>query len=240
MAKARSKGDAISLADAIGQKRALTRTAPTALHEQVFDRLRDAVIEGQLAPGRALTVRGLAAEFDVSTMPAREAIRRLVAMGALELTSTRRLSVATMTDARLEEISVARLALEPDLAKRACLLVSGDARRKKKLIDELSGIDRALDAAIAKGDAGEYARQNSRFHMAFYRASEAVVLLGLVESLWLRFGPFMRVVVGRIGTSGLDDDKHKVAISCLNAGDADGVEEAIRTDIQEGLENIGE
>ena len=58
--------------------------AGSAMHEQVFSRLREALITGQLAPGRALSVRRLASEFDVSAMPAREAIRRLVAVGALQ------------------------------------------------------------------------------------------------------------------------------------------------------------
>ena len=46
-------------------------------------------------------------------MPAREAIRRLVAMGALEMTDTRRITLATMSQKKLAEIRVARLALEP-------------------------------------------------------------------------------------------------------------------------------
>ena len=71
------------------------------MHEVVYNRLREALIAGRLPPGRALSVRGLAAEFDVSAMPAREAIRRLAALGALEFTDTRRVMIAKMTGEKL-------------------------------------------------------------------------------------------------------------------------------------------
>ena len=54
-----------------------------AAHERVYRRLRQQVMHGELAPGQALTLRGLAKTFDVSTTPAREAVRRLVAEGLL-------------------------------------------------------------------------------------------------------------------------------------------------------------
>ena len=52
------------------------RKRAPVVHEEVYARLRRAIIDGQLEPGRALSVRTLAAQFSVSAMPAREAIRR--------------------------------------------------------------------------------------------------------------------------------------------------------------------
>ena len=126
--------------------------AGSAMHEQVFSRLREALITGQLAPGRALSVRRLASEFDVSAMPAREAIRRLVAVGALEYTDTRRVMIARMSEEKLEEIKQARLALEPILASFALCAVEGQPKEKKKLIKQLESLDNELDLAIRRGD----------------------------------------------------------------------------------------
>ena len=54
-------------------------------HETVYDSLYASIISGHFEPGKALTIRGLAQELGVSPMPVREAISRLVALGALEI-----------------------------------------------------------------------------------------------------------------------------------------------------------
>ena len=56
--------------------------APSA-HDRVYRGLRSRIMHGELPPGQALTLRGIGAEFDVSMTPAREAVRRLSAEGAL-------------------------------------------------------------------------------------------------------------------------------------------------------------
>lgn len=211
---------------------------PAAIHEEVYQRLRRAIISGQLEPGRALSVRGLAAEFGVSAMPAREAIRQLAAQGALEFTPTRRVAVARMSPEKLQELCDARLALEPVLAARALDAIGDDAGAREKLADTLLAIDETLDKAIGQGDSAAYARLNSEFHFTLYETAKAPVYLGLVESLWLQTGPFMRVVIGRLGTAALDDDKHKEIVAALREGAADKLETVIREDIMQGMSNI--
>lgn len=208
-----------------------------AVHEEVYERLRKAIIAGQLEPGMSLSVRGLAAQFGVSAMPARDAIRRLAALGALEFTPTRRVTIARMTAAKIEELTVARTTLEPALARRALQRLNGRARDLDRLVAALARIDADMDGAIARGDIGLYAQTNSDFHYTLYDAAQSPVILGLVESLWLQVGPFMRVVIGRLGTSSLVD-QHKEAIEALRAEDAAKLEEAIRLDILEGMTNI--
>lgn len=208
------------------------------MHEHVYDRLRDAIIHGQLAPGRAVSVRSLAAEFDVSAMPAREAIKRLVAIGALDLTDTRRVKVASISQPKLDEIKLARVALEPVLARYSLQQVDASRRDKARLLKTLRQIDSELDRAIERGDAAAYAKLNCDFHFALYRAADAQVLLGLVESLWLQFGPFMRVIIGRVGTSFLQDDEHKKAIDAIEQSQADVLEAAVRRDVADGMDMI--
>lgn len=212
------------------------RGAPV-IHEEVYERLRRAIIAGQLEPGKSLSVRGLAAEFGVSAMPAREAIRRLAALGALEMTETRRVSVAQMTPEKFDELAIARTALEPALAGLAARKLANEPKARDALVAKLKVIDASLDEAIAQGDIAAYGKRNSEFHFALYAAAQAPVLLGLVESLWLQIGPFMRIVIGRLGTTSLVD-QHKEAISALASGDAEKLEEAMRTDILQGMSSI--
>lgn len=216
----------------------ISREPGAVMHEYVYEKFREALISGQLQPGRTISVRRLAAEFGVSAMPAREAIRRLVAMGALELSDTRRVTIAKMSDRKFEEIKLARLRLEPLLAQLSLAAVDGRARDKKRLIKELKDNDALLDEAIKQGGVTAYTKHNSDFHFALYKASGATVLLGLVESLWLQFGPFMRIVIGRLGTSCLVDDRHKEIIEAIETGNSDMLESAVRADILHGMDNI--
>ncbi len=208
-------------------------------HEEVYSRLKKALIEGELAPGRSLSVRTLGAQYKMSAMPAREAIRRLVALGALELTATRRIAVARMTPARAEELCEARIALEPALARRAALRTEKSPRARAALVERLARIDDRLDAAIQAGDTARYSKTNSEFHFALYGAANATVLLGVVEGLWLQTGPFMRVVISGLDAGALVDH-HKEAIEALAAGDARKLETAVRLDILEGMKTIAE
>ncbi len=63
----------------------ISRPPEIAAHERLYRALRSQIMLGELPPGKALTLRGLAAEHHLSMTPAREAVRRLVAEGALTL-----------------------------------------------------------------------------------------------------------------------------------------------------------
>lgn len=201
-------------------------------HETVYDSLYASIISGHFEPGKALTIRGLAQELGVSPMPVREAIRRLVALGALEMRSTRRVTVAKMTEERYREIVATRTLLEPEIAARA--LQNCD----KALIEKLQVIDNEIEAAMERGDADAYSLKNREFHFTLYAAANCPIMLRLIESIWLQFGPFMRIVLGRLGTS-LLVDQHVSALNALRNNDEQALREAIRLDIYDGMDRIG-
>jgi DNA-binding GntR family transcriptional regulator len=202
-------------------------------HEQVYRKMRQQILYGGIRPGSALTLRGIADELGVSPMPVREAVRRLTAERALLLRDNRRVMVPPMTRENFEQILFARRALEPELAARALPnLTSAD-------IAEIEEIDAGIDVAMRVGDIEGYMRTNHQFHFTIYRKSEAWILVALVESVWLQFGPFMRMAYGRIGTSTIEDH-HEFAIAAMKAGDAAGLRSAIDADIGQGMGFIGE
>lgn len=200
-------------------------------YEETYESLYHSIISGHFEPGKVLTLRGLAKEMGCSAMPVRESVRRLVALGALEMQSTRRISVARMTEDRFQEILTARLLLEPEISASAL------AKANKALIRDLERADGELEEAIKKGDPDMYSQKNWEFHFTLYRAAECPILLRLIESIWLQFGPFMRLVTGRLGTTYQVDQHHK-AIEALKNKDETALREAIRLDIKDGMERI--
>jgi DNA-binding GntR family transcriptional regulator len=199
-------------------------------HETTYRRLREMVLFGVLAPGQKVTIQGIARALDAGMTPVREAIRRLTAEGALELHENRRVSVPRLRPAQVDELAYARRMLEPKLARMALERIGEPG------IAALAAIDRQLDAAIEEGDVHGYLACNHRFHFALYEAARAPILLTLTQSLWLRFGPSLRVVIESGGTIG--PDRHRDALAALRAGDADAVAAAIEADVVQGLERV--
>ena len=78
--------------------------AGIAAHDRLYRSLRMQVMHGELAPGQALTLRGLAEVYGVSMTPVREALRRLVAEGALMLSSSGRVATPELSNERIEEL----------------------------------------------------------------------------------------------------------------------------------------
>ncbi|MGD9509580.1 MAG: GntR family transcriptional regulator [Geminicoccaceae bacterium] len=201
-------------------------------HERVYRELSTAIITGRFVPGRPVTLRGVATNLGVSPMPVREALRQLVAERALVMFDNRRVAVPSMSPARFAELCLARTLLEPQLATLAL------PRLAKADIDAIAGIDDEIGRALERGDIEGYMRQNHAFHFRLYRAAGSTVLLPLVESLWLQVGPFVRIVVGRLGTGNLVDH-HQAVIRALRARDEAALRAAVRGDVLDGQEVIG-
>ncbi|MEM1277025.1 MAG: GntR family transcriptional regulator [Pseudomonadota bacterium] len=196
-------------------------------HERVYRALRDTVMDGALAPGEVLTLRGIAERLSVSMTPAREAVRRLAAERALEMTGSGRIFVPNPGLDQLEDLFQARLLLEPELARRAA------SSPDKTLRKRLSQIDSSIDENMKSGDAVGYIRNNTQFHRTLYQAAEAPALLALVETVWLQTAPMMRRVYGRLGTRELTD-YHEAALAALAKQDAKALAQAIEADVAQG------
>lgn len=205
------------------------RKIPT--HEVTYGRLRDMVLYGQLEPGQPVTIQGLIRDLDAGMTPVREAIRRLTAEGALTLQGNRRVVVPRLTAPALEQMAFVRLAVEPRLAELAVATLTPER------IERLARLDARIDGAIRAGDVPTYLAGNHRFHFTLYDAAGAPVLEDIARSLWLRFGPSLRVVAARYGTGGLPD-RHGEALAAMRAGDGAALARAIRDDVAQGVDQV--
>jgi DNA-binding GntR family transcriptional regulator len=206
--------------------------ARAPVHDQVYEAIRAGLIDGRFVPGRSVTLRGLAGMLGVSPMPVRAAVTRLVAEGALALTPTRRVCVPAMTAARFDELVRARILLEGEAAERACLSIDAAA------LARIAAHDARLEACLAADDASGYMSANHAFHFAIYGAAPSSVLVPLIETLWLQFGPFMRLVYEQLDMTTLVD-QHERAIRAIERGDAAELRAAIEADIADGMSFIG-
>lgn len=199
-----------------------------AAHDRVYRTLRARIMHGEIAPGLALTLRGIGKEFDVSMTPARESVRRLVAEGALSLTASGRVSTPELTSERIEELAALRALLEVELASRAL------PRAHIALIDRLNAINSCISDAVAARNAIGYIRTNLEFHRTLYLRAQAPAMLAMAETVWLQLGPTMRSLYGRLRRTE-PPHFHKLMIAALKAGDEPGLRLAVRSDVTQGL-----
>lgn len=211
---------------------AVPKTTDGLLRASVHDELRHRFVTGKVMPGAGLSTRSLALELGVSQMPVREALSRLAAEGAVEIRSKRRIVVPPMTAERFADLLRCRELLEPEAA--ALALPHIDAARLRRL----KAADDALGAALESGDVQSYMERNFEFHFLIYRAAPRATITQLIETLWLQFGPYMRVVYGRFGTANLVD-QHERALRAIRDQSADRLRRAILADIRDGMRLIG-
>ena len=200
----------------------------SAAHDKLYRALRTRVMHGELIPGEPLTLRGIGKEYGVSMTPVREALRRLIAEGALSLSSSGRVSTPELSSERIEELAALRSLLEPELAARAL------PRAHSALIERMEIINRSIAEKIAKKDAVGYIRTNLEFHRTLYLRAQAPAMLAMAETVWLQMGPTMRALYGRLHRTEAPRH-HRLILAALNAGDEPGLRLAVRADVTQGL-----
>lgn len=194
------------------------------LQAEVSQRLRTALMAGQFVPGQMLSLRQLAQQLGTSPMPVRGALGQLIASGVLETLPSGSVAVGRMTPRRFVEITRVRKSLEGMAAEMAC------RNAAPRLLPELQRINERLHRAIADRDILACLRLNQAFHFTLYAASESEVLPPLIESLWLRAGPFMYFSLAAPATP-WDASGHDRVIAALRRGDARATRQAIEQDI---------
>ena len=202
-----------------------------AAHDRLYRTLRQQIMHGELAPGQALTIRGLGKTYGLSMTPVREALRRLAAEGALTLSSSGRVTTPALTNERIEELAALRALIEPELASRAL------PRAHFALIERLQAINALNAEAVVKQDAVAYIRTNLEFHRTLYLRAQAPAMLAIAETVWLQLGPTMRALYARLRRSE-PPQTHRMILAALRAGDEPGLRLAVRTDVTQGLRHL--
>ena len=201
----------------------INRIDPVKLRENAYFALRDAFTRGAFAPGDTLSLRTLAEQLGVSMTPVREAVRRLVAEGALIDTPSRTLMVPEFDARRAADLMAARLALEHLVLDQAMERIDAEG------IDALEAIlTRARDAPLNLPDL----IANHDFHFTLYRQSGSEVLVPVIEALWLQYGAYLNLIINRPSAGAIEEHSHHHEIvAALRAGDRAAAHAALEADI---------
>jgi DNA-binding GntR family transcriptional regulator len=179
--------------------------------DHVLDQVRTAILAGRLSAGETLRQEDLAERLGVSRMPVREAIRRLHAEGLVDVLPSRRVRVAPLDRAEIEDIYDMRAALEP-LAVR--LAVPRLTRA------QLRDAAHALEAADDEEDADTFGVRNAAFHLALMTPCERPRLLAEIASLLDLSDRYQRAALRDEEHNARVREEHAALLEAARAGDA--------------------
>jgi DNA-binding GntR family transcriptional regulator len=148
-----------------------------ALHEQVAMRLRQMLVEGEIAPGAKLNERELAQVLQVSRTPLREAIKMLAAEGLVELLPNRGAVAVSLGEQDIMntfEVMAGLEGLNGELAAQR--ITAGE-------LAEIKAMHFEMLAAYTRGDLSAYYRINAQIHAAINAAAKNPVLTGTYNQL---------------------------------------------------------
>lgn len=147
------------------------------LHETVIDRLRDMIVQGELAPETKLNERVLAEQLGISRTPLREAFKYLASEGLVELLPNRGAAVAPLKPEKVKEIFVVLGALEALAGELVCRNAS-DAD-----IAEIRALHYQMVAHYARGELAQYFRCNQQIHMRIVECAGNATLAQVYRGL---------------------------------------------------------
>ena len=151
--------------------------------QAISDEIRDAIVQGKLAPGQALRQDHLARHFAVSHIPVREALKRLESEGWVSSELHKGTVVAGLDADEAREIYEMRAVLECFALKHALPAHTPATLRAAR---------NALLTALKERDSSQYMRRNEEFHLALLVPAGRRHLLAEIAHLHQRSERYLR------------------------------------------------
>jgi DNA-binding GntR family transcriptional regulator len=212
----------------------LSRVESSSKRDQVLERLRGAILRGELRPGERIVELRLGRELGVSQTPVREALSALAREGLVLKIDHRGTFVSSLDRRELREVLTLRALLEGYCARLACPQLSGtDLAALRTIVDEMRIAARA-------GDLAGVTEVDFRFHAAIYELSRHRLLGEVLASLQQR----MRLALAVADAAHAPDlasiaESHIPVLAALSSGNPDEAEEAARDHVLAGLVSLG-
>ncbi|WP_244426304.1 GntR family transcriptional regulator [Rhizobium mesoamericanum] len=194
--------------------------------------MKERLVRGAFEPGHKLTVRAVADALDVSSTPARDALNRLAAEGALVYSGAKTIMVPYLTLEALQEVTAMRLALEGLASER------GAARAPAGLAHSLQEMQAKINKALDSRRYSDVQWMNKEFHFAVYRHCGMPYLMSTIETLWQRIGPSFHDLLPKFAIQKYGMRNHEIVIESLREGDSAGVRAAFEDDIRDGYRRL--
>jgi DNA-binding GntR family transcriptional regulator len=187
------------------------------LSQTVTEQLRAAIRNGSLAPGERLVERDISERLEVSRIPVREAIQRLVEEGLVIKTPHRGAFVYSPSSKEMEEIASLRIVLERFVMERVV------ANWQPQYGEEFRAIVRDMQRAAAEGQHQRVSELDDLYHRRLWQIAEHAILLEVVSGLRSRISRFLyeSTMTLTLPELKVHVDGHEPLIGVLERGEVD-------------------
>ena len=187
----------------------LHRTVKSTLVEE----LRDEIILGEYVPGQHLRLDEIAARFDISTTPVREALRDLEVEGLVTIFPHRGAVVTQLSADDLLDIYEVRATLE-EMATRLAVPNIDEAT-----LAQLELYIEQMDNHL--GELATLVKMNHTFHFTLYCASGRRHLCELTSILRRRTQHYLHAYISDLGGMPVAQEEHRAVIEACRSGEAE-------------------
>jgi DNA-binding GntR family transcriptional regulator len=167
-----------------------------------LEAIRERILRGELAEGAQIRQEAVAAEFGISAIPVREALRHLEAEGLVTFQTNRGAVVSSLSLDEIEEVYDIRALLEPDMLRRSIPLLSGDHLQAAR------GYLEKYDAALLDGELGGWNEWHWKFHSTLYQPGNRPVSIGIVRNLNYKTDRYARMRMSLTGWQQAPEEGH--------------------------------
>lgn len=193
----------------------------------VAETLRSAILSGDLGPGERLTQEELAARFNVSMTPVREAIQQLVAEGILDQSPYKGVQVAEVTAQDATEIYLIRSSVE------ALAVKSGVPNLRISDVQHLRVLHTQIAELTEQGNIGQVRKLNYEFHFILYQAANMPRLYRIIQNLWAQSPWDTLYVIPNRARRVVEE--HQRVVSAIDQGDAQAAAQAMQSHLEAGM-----
>lgn len=149
------------------------------LSEQIYERLRDAIVDGVFIPGERVSAQELAAHFQVSTTPIRDALKRLEADSLVEISPRRGTFIVQFSRQTVSEVFQIREIIECAAAERIAEVTEETVQKMRGIVEEMEGL---RDGETFR-DYSRYIKCDAQFHSTLVAVMGNKRLLEVYEGL---------------------------------------------------------
>ncbi|MFE6524822.1 GntR family transcriptional regulator [Streptomyces sp. NPDC057794] len=200
--------------------------------QYALERLRKAILQGEMAPAQRLVENELAESYGVTRASVRAALLDLTSEGLVERIRNRGSRVRVVTVEEAVEITECRMALEGLCAAKAATEAT-DAQ-----LDELTGLGKAMSKAVADGDPVTYSELNHDLHALIRDASGQHTAVGLLERLNAQLVRHRFQLALRPGRPQQSLSEHLALIEAIRARDPQAAETAVRAHLSSVIDAL--
>ena len=192
---------------------------------QVYQQLRQAVLDGGLKPGDRLVERKLAEQLKVSRTPVREAIRMLELEGLVSHMPRIGVVVTGFDDQEVHEIYRIRAVLEGLATRMAAERIAPDQLKELvKLLEE-------IEVCAAGENLERLEIVHREFNDLIYRAADSPRLYSMITPLTEYITRYARVGYALPGRVAEATQEHRQLVAAIKLRDGDMAERAAREHI---------